>query len=178
MRLSFLLVPVLALTVFVACGEDESSNASGTGGTGSNTGGGASSNEVTDKLKDCPVLSLSSDPTASACLEGTYQGTTVSGDVCTLEIGQAGEYTFSSPVLNVSHTPPGETIFIYDHSQISGFEQITWKVSDPISTETWYELDFEARYGTDVPQADRKIQIDVTEYAEGATQSTSCTVEL
>ncbi|MFY0535242.1 hypothetical protein [Nannocystis pusilla] len=70
----------------------------------------------------------------------------------------------------VSHTAPDNTIFVFDHTVVGDYEQIVWKVSDPTSVEPWYELDFQARFGTGVPEADSKIQFEVTEHGESSTK--------
>jgi hypothetical protein len=118
------------------------------------------------------------DPAASSCLVGTYAGQTLAGDDCTLELGEDGAYELSSPKLNVSHTSPDRTIFVFGHSAVSNYHQIAWKVSDPLTTETFYELDFQALFGAGVPAADRKIQFEVSEYTEDATQSVVCVLPL
>jgi hypothetical protein len=140
------------------------------------TDGGGSAFE--EQLAECPVLSLSSDPSAGACLAETYEGKTPSGEACSLELREGGTYEFTSPSLVVSHTAPDNTIFVFDHTVVGDYEQIVWKVSDPTSVEPWYELDFQARFGTGVPGADSKIQFEVTEHGESSTKSVVCVVEL
>ncbi|WP_437743068.1 hypothetical protein WME73_48305 [Sorangium sp. So ce302] len=168
-------VPVLTLGLVVACGGDDD----GSGDSSSGSGGSSPSlSALEERLAACPDLSLTSDPSASACLVGTYEGTTPSGEACSLELGEAGAYEFTSPSLSVSHTAPDDTIFVFDHTSIGGFEQLAWKVSDPISIETWYELDFTARFGTGADEATSKIQIEVTEYGEDTTTSVVCVVDL
>jgi hypothetical protein len=163
----------------VACGDDDGdsaeSGAGGTAGSGGTTGVGS---PLLERLGDCPLISQTSDPTAASCLVGRYEGTTPSGAACSLELGEEGAYEFESPTLNVSHTSPDETIFVYGRSSLSGYEQVVWKVSDPLSLETWYELSFEARYGTGVAEADSKIEIEVTEHAEDSLDSAVCVVNL
>jgi hypothetical protein len=131
-----------------------------------------------EQLAECPVLSLSSDPSAGSCLAGTYEGKTPSGEACSLELGEGGTFEFTSPSLVGLHTAPDNTSFIFDHTVIGDFEQIVWKVFDPTSVETWYELDFQARFGAGVPEADSKIQIEVSEHGESSTKSVVCVVEL
>jgi hypothetical protein len=168
-------VPVLTLGLVVACGGDDD----GSGDSGSGSGGsGPSPSALEERLAACPDLSLTSDPSASACLVGTYEGTTPSGEACSLELGEAGAYEFTSPSLSVSHTAPADTIFVFDHTSFGSFEQLAWKVGDPISTETWYELDFEARFGAGADEASSKIQIEVTEHGADTTTSVACVVDL
>lgn len=88
---------------------------------------------------------------ASACLAGTYRGETLSGDACTLTVGEGNSFEFDSPVLTVSYTPHSDVDLIFSHSSHSDSQQVIWMVSDPTSNETWYELDFEARFGAYVP---------------------------
>lgn len=168
-------VPVLTLGLVVACGGDDDGSGDSSSGPG---GSGPSPSALEERLAACPDISLTSDPSASACLVGTYEGTTPSGEACSLELGEVGAYEFTSPSLTVSHTAPDKTIFVFDHTSISGFEQLAWKVSDPITLETWYELDFTARFGAGADEATSKIQIEVTEYGEDTTTSVVCVVDL
>lgn len=152
-----------------ACGGDDSDE--GEEGT-------ASPSALAAKLGACPVVSTTSDAAASSCLLGTYEGKTLAGETCTLELGADGAFELSSPKLTVSHTSPDNTIFVFGHSAVSDFHQIAWKVSDPLTTETWYELDFEARFGAQVPAADRKVQFEVTEHGPDSMQSVACLLPL
>lgn len=173
-------IPLLPFSILIACSDGGSdAGDSGTGGSSSGSGGsGANASELEERLAECPLLSASSDPTASACLLGTYDGKTLSGQDCSLVLGESGNYDFSSPALDVSHTAPDDTLFVYGHSKFSDTAMLTWKVSDPITLDTWYELSFEARFGAGVPEADSKIQIEVTEHQEDSTTSVVCVVEL
>jgi hypothetical protein len=168
-------VPVLSFGLAVACGGDDDGSGDPSSGPG---GSGSTPSALEERLAACPDISRTSDPSASACLVGTYDGTTPSGDACSLELGEAGAYEFVSPTLTVSHTAPPDTIFVFDHTSIGGQELIAWKVSDPISTETWYELDFAARFGAGTDEASSKIQIEVKEYGEDTTTSVVCVVDL
>lgn len=176
-------IPVLsrlgtcALTLVVAvgavgCGDD--------GGDAPETEGpsdGPSISALEEKLSKCPTAQNTSDPTASACLEGTYEGTTFAGDPCSLTIGDVGAFTFTSATLTVTSTPKDDSIFVFAHSAVGTFGQVGWIVSDPLSTEDWYELDFMGRYGEMVPAGDRKIEISVTRNGSDAMTSVTCTVQ-
>ncbi len=128
------------------------------------------------KFATCAIVATTSDPTASACLSGTYSGKTLSGDDCSLTIGDVGAYTFTSPTLSVTSAPQGESLFLFDHTSIGGFGLLTWKVSDPLSPDTWDELDFTAQYGEATPAANRKLEIEVTRHTADATTAVQCGV--
>lgn len=135
-----------------------------------------SASALEEKLSQCPTAQNTSDPTASACLEGTYEGTTFAGDACSLAIGDVGAFTFTSATLTVTSTPKDDSIFVFAHSAVGQFGQVGWVVSDPLSTDEWYELNFTGRYGETVPAADRKIEISVTRNSADARTSVTCTV--
>jgi hypothetical protein len=139
---------------------------------------GPSTSALEEKLSQCPTAQNTSDPTASACLEGTYEGTTFAGDACSLTIGDVGAFTFTSATLTVTSTPKEDSIFVFAHSAVGEFGQVGWVVSDPLSTEEWYELNFMGRYGETVPVADRKIEISVTRNSADARTSVTCTIQL
>lgn len=163
------------MIALAACGGDDDDAGGGSGGSG---GGGATPSALEAKLSKCPVISATSDPAASSCLVGTYEGKTLAGEACTLELGEDGAFDLSSPKLSATHTSPENTIFVFGHSAVSDFHQIAWKVSDPLTLDIWYELDFEARFGAQVPAADRKIQFEVTKHSDGAMQSVVCLLPL
>lgn len=131
---------------------------------------------VEQKLAACALVATTSDPTASACIEGTYTGKTLSDGDCSLTIGNVGAYTFTSPTLSVTSTPQGNSIFVFDHTSFGGFGMVTWKVSDPLSSDTWDELDFTAQYGEAAPAANRKLDIEVTRHTADATTAVKCVV--
>ncbi|KYF80589.1 hypothetical protein BE11_19850 [Sorangium cellulosum] len=166
---------MLTFSLVVACGGDDDGAGDSSSGSG---GSGSIPSALEERLAACPDISQTSDPSVSACLVGTYDGTTPSGEACSLELGEAGAYEFVSPSLTVSHTAPPDTIFVFGHMSFGGYEQVEWKVSDPISVETWYELDFSARFGTGADEASSKIEMEVTEYGEGTTTSAVCVVDL
>jgi hypothetical protein len=162
------------MLALISCGGDDDDDTGG-GGGGSP---GTTPSALEAKLAKCPVVSATSDPAASSCLVGTYEGKTLAGDDCSLQLGEDGAFELSSPKLSVEHTSPENTIFVFGHSAVSDFHQITWKVSDPLTLDTWYELDFEARFGALVPAADRKIQFEVTEHGNDSMQSVVCLLPL
>jgi hypothetical protein len=88
-----------------------------------------------------------------------------------------GAFTFTSATLTVTSTPKDDSIFVFAHSAVGTFGQVGWIVSDPLSTEDWYELDFMGRYGEMVPAGDRKIEISVTRNGSDAMTSVTCTVQ-
>lgn len=152
----------------VACGDD---------GGGSETQDETGSlSALEEKLAKCPTVQTTSDPTASACLEGTYTGKTFSGETCSLTIGDVGAYTFTSPTVTVGSTPLDDSIFVFGHTLVGDFGQLTWMVSDPLSTETWYDFEFSARYGEMVPANDRKIEIEVQRHDADSMTAVTCTV--
>lgn len=167
-------------TQLLACGgEEDPSDGSGSTGGSSASGGGPSGSALTDKLAACPEISTTSDKTASECLEGTYEGKDLAGNLCTLTIGEAGVFDFNSDTLEVPLSPKPDAIYVYGHTVARGFHQIHWSVSDPLSIETHYEMDFSAIFDdTDVAGIDEEIEFEVTEYAEDSTTSVVCTLPL
>lgn len=170
---SFSLISLVSVGALGACGDDGDDKDP----AGKPDGGGTSPSALIEKLSACPVINNTSDPSASLCLLGKYDGKTLSGESCSLTLSADGGYSFDSPKLNVVHTSPDKTIFIFGHQSYSGFHQLSWKVADPIDTDTFYDLDFTARFGTGVPAADTKIEIEVIEHADTNT-TVSCIVTL
>jgi hypothetical protein len=145
-------------------------------GDGSGSGPGS---EAEQRMTACPVTSVTSDVTASACLTGAFNGTTLSGGACSLTVGAAGAYEFTSPTLTISYTPSARTIFVFGHNLVQGFHQIEWRVADPIMSGIAHELDFSARFGDNVPNNDAKIEIEgTTRAADGGSTSVACIVSL
>ena len=159
--------------VSIGCGDDGGGTATNEPNE-TNEPGGLSA--IESQLSKCPTVQMTSDPTASACIEGTYTGKTFSGEACSLTIGEVGAYTFTSPTLSVTSTPKDDTIFVFGHNLVSSFGQLTWMVSDPIATEAFYDLEFTARYGEMVPANDRKIEIEVQRNDADSMASVTCTV--
>lgn len=155
----------------VGCGDGGGSDDKGDNG-GEDTG--KPSDSPRDKLKDCPLVKTSSDPSASACLVGTYKGQTLMGDACTLTVGKGNTYTFAAPGLSVSYSPPEDALLLFSHTSAGDNRQVIWKVGDPVDTETWYELDFTARFGGQ--DAINEIEIEVRERPE--IKSVTCIVPL
>jgi hypothetical protein len=158
------------------CGDDDASaeEAEEEPNGATEPGDGLSATE--SKLASCPTVQTTSDPTASACIEGTYTGKTFSDETCSLTIGEEGAYTFTSPTLSVTSTPQADSIFVFGHSLVGDFGQLTWMVSDPLSTEAFYDMEFSARYGEQVPDNDRKIEIEVQRTDADSMTSVTCTV--
>jgi hypothetical protein len=155
----------------VGCGDGDASE--GNGGD-NNDDTGKPSNSLREKLESCPLVMTSSDPTASACLVGTYQGQTLTGEACSLTVGQANTYTFAGPGLAVSYTPPEDVLLLFSHTSVGDNSQVIWKVGDPVDTETWYELDFTARFGGQ--HATNGIEIEVRQRPEN--NAVTCIVPL
>lgn len=169
-------IAIACLVGMAGCGDGDSSEEEESNGPDeSNEPSGLSAIEA--KLASCPTVQTTSDPTASACIEGTYTGETFSGDECSLTIGEVGAYTFTSPTLSVTSAPQADSIFVFGHNLVSEFGQLTWMVSDPISTEAFYDLEFTALYGETVPETDRKIDIELQRRDADSTTSVTCTVE-
>lgn len=162
-----------AILALVGCGDDGEASATDEP-NGANEPSGLSA--IESKLAKCPAVQTTSDPTASACIEGTYTGKTFSGETCSLTIGEVGAYTFTSPTLSVTSTPQPDTIFVFGHTLISTFGQLTWMVSDPIASDEFYDLEFTARYGDMVPANDRKIEIEVQRNDADSMTAVTCTV--
>ncbi len=57
-------------------------------------------NTIRARLVACPVVDLSSDAAASACLAGTYVSKTAGNAECKLVIEASGNYQFTSPALS------------------------------------------------------------------------------
>lgn len=161
------------MPAYVGCGDDGGSSPNDS----QNTGEEPTLSATEEKLSKCPSVDTTSDPTASACIEGTYEGKTLAGDDCRLTIGKIGAYTFSSPGLDVTSAPKGNSIFVFGHTTIGGMGLLTWKVSDPLSNESWDELDFSAQYGEATPAANRKLEIEVANHTGDTTTTVQCTLE-
>lgn len=162
------LCSVSLLCLAGACGDD--------GGDGD--GDGPSGSALEKRLAACPLVNTSSDPSASACLTGTYGGETLSGDRCTLTVTAGNSFAFDSPALKVSYTPPSDVDLLFSHTSISDSHQVIWMVSDPISNETWYELDLKARFGAYVQESDAKVEIEVVQHLETGNNAVTCIVPL
>lgn len=173
--LSFSVLSALLALSAVACSDDDDSS-DGSGGGSSTGGSAATGSELEAKLSACPVVSTSSDPAASTCLVGTYSGKTLAGEDCSLEVKADNAYEYTSPTLTVSYSAPADATLLFDHANVQGYEGLKWIVSDPIASEAFYDLDFTARFGTGVPDTDRKIEIEVTENGADAKTSSSCIV--
>ncbi|WP_135228202.1 hypothetical protein [Deinococcus fonticola] len=144
-------------TLLSACGGGGGGGTGNGGGDGGN--GGTGNTALQTKLAACPVLSQSSDPSASACLTGTYTGTNPAGAACSFTIRADGSYDFTSPTLTYSYTPTAKSFRLFDHSSLQGAHQVLWSMNDPIQTVTSYEVDFIARFGTGFTGALSKIEI-------------------
>jgi hypothetical protein len=172
---------LLLLLVLGGCGgESGDTEGGGAGGSSPSSGGssGTAPSELVTRLLACPELSVSSDPAASECLIGTYEGKTVGGDDCTLVLGSNGAYEFTSPLLSHDRAPLDDTTFVYDYTKVLDTHLLAWAVNDPLSSGTFYELGFQAKFGSQIPEGDRKIQFDLTRYTEGTTTSVTCTLDL
>jgi hypothetical protein len=172
-RMTAMAIAAACLVGLAGCGDDGGSSETTEPG-GSNAPSGLS--DIEAKLAECPTVQTTSDATASACIEGTYTGKTLSGETCTLTIGDVGAYTFTSPTLSVTSTPQPDSIFVFGHNLVSSFGQLKWMVSDPIATEAFYDLDFSALYGEMVPANDRKIEIEVQRNDAESMTSVACIV--
>lgn len=148
------------------------------GGDGSPDTDAPGKSDLQKRLAACPVVSTSTDPAASVCLTGSYSGTTLGGEVCTLVVRSGNAFDFASSTLSFSYTPVANTLLLFDHSSTQGSHQLFWSVSDPVANTLWREMDFKGRFGTYVPPADTKIQIDVTEHRADGMGSVSCIVPL
>lgn len=180
---------LLAIVALVSgCGSETTGDGGGGAGPAdggaSGTGGGASGGSsgegeaLIERLSACPVVSLTSDPSASECLVGSYTGETLGGDACTLTLGENGAYEFTSPALSHDRTPLDDTIFVYDYTRVQETNLIGWSVDDPLSADTFYELDFRARFGSQVPASDRKIEIQLKQTTADTMSSVACIIEL
>jgi hypothetical protein len=128
------------------------------------------------KLAACPEA-MSSDPVASSCLVGTYNGTTLANEACTLTLGQNASYQYSSPAIEISRAMPTAT-FSFSHVDLDGFNLLNWRVREPASINaTTYDLAFEASFGAMMSDDEAKIEIDLTERG-GMSRSSTCIVRL
>lgn len=159
----FLASALFGTALLVACG-----------GGGTSTPNPNPGNAVRDRLVACPAVTQSSDPTASACLAGTYSGKTPAGADCTLVIETSGNYQYTSPALTYSYAATAKTIRIFDHQVVSGLHQVIWLVSDPIQLADSYELNFHYADGLG-----KKLEIKATKRpAAGGSLSSTCTTTL
>lgn len=178
---------LVASALLLACngGETDSDDgggaaggSSGSGGAAAGTGGSSGGSALVTRLSACPVVGTSSDPTASVCLVGSYEGKTLGGEDCTLTLGEDGAYEFTSPTLSHDRLPIDDTLFVYDYTKVQETNLLTWFVNDPLSADVYYELDFEARFGAQIPESDRKIEIEVSRTTTDTMDSVVCIVEL
>jgi hypothetical protein len=131
-RTLHLLFPLLLTAALVACG----------GGNPTPNPNPQPGNQTRARLVACPVISQSADPTASACLAGTYTGKTLANADCKLVIEAGGNYRFTSPALTYSYTATPESIRVFDHQNAGGQHQLMWLLSDPVKRGDTFDLKF------------------------------------
>lgn len=161
LRLVSLLVPL----TLVACSSDDA-------GTGSSSGGGATS-ALQDKLAACPQASATSDGSAGNCLAGTYEGTTLGGGACKVVLRERGAYDFTSPDLTYTYEPTAKTLYTYGHTVAGDSQVLSFFANDPIATGVTHDFKLEAQWGGSV---DDSLQIDVTERTDAGSTSVACKV--
>lgn len=125
-----LLLPALLSAALVACGG---------GGPNPNP---QPENQIRARLVACPIINQSSDPTASACLAGTYTGKTPANADCKLVIQANGNYQFTSPALSYSYVATPESIRAFDHRNVGGQHQLIWLINDPAKPGDTFNLKF------------------------------------
>ncbi|WP_295817306.1 hypothetical protein [uncultured Deinococcus sp.] len=131
-------------------------------------------NQIRARIVACPLVNQSSDPTASACLAGTYTGKTLSGADCSLVVQANGNYTFTSPALSTTYVTSDRTIRVFGHQNVGGMHQVIWLIGDPIQSGDSYDLDFKYADGLG-----RTLEIEATKRpAAGGTLSSTCTAVL
>ena len=99
-------------------------------------------NQIRARLVACSVISQSSDPTASACLAGTYTGKTPANADCKLVIEASGNYQFTSPALSYSYVATANSIRVFEHQNAGGQHQLIWLINDPVQRGDAFNLMF------------------------------------
>lgn len=132
--------------------------------------------ELRTRLGKCPVVGTTSDKEAFTCLVGSYAGKTLGGADCSLQIEAGGAYSFVSPNLSINNPVETDDFFLFARSSSEGSDQIIWKANDKLSVDDWYQLSFEAVYGSALPENLVKLQIDLDK--NNGSEGVSCIVPL
>jgi hypothetical protein len=178
LSIQWLASAILTSTLLLGCGDEDTETESSATGTSTSTTDTGATNALEAKLSACPVINMTTDKLAAACLKGTYEGKDLAGNACTLTLGDGGAFDLASATITRSFTPQPDAIFVFGHSVIGGYEQVVLKVSDPLTQDPNVEIDFTAKFGTGVPDVDAKIDYEVAETSMGVKKSILCTVKL
>lgn len=97
---------------------------------------------------------------------------TLDGKTCTLTVRADSTYDFTSPNLTYSYTPKSNGFRVFNHINPQGDNhQVLWSINDPLSADTVYELDFEARFGSLLGANDQYLEIKAKRIASGGAET-------
>ncbi|ADV66697.1 hypothetical protein [Deinococcus maricopensis] len=137
----------------------------GTGGTAPTPTPGNGSTITHATLLGCPDSGGTQDTAALGCMNGKVVGTTLSGEACTLTIGNGASIAYTSPASTFTFTPGSNTTFTYGASKTG--QLLMWSINDTTAQNMVY-ADFRYNYGT------HKLEINT----KNANVSSSCNTTL